>query len=298
MTLGRILAVDDEEFNLDILGEYLSNADFEVISARNGHEALNALERYPDIDVVVLDRMMPKLNGMEVLQKIKASEAWQHIPVVMQTAAGTNEQVAEGIRAGAYYYLVKPYEESLLLATVKAALSDARQRRNAREEIHHYQHGIALLKTACFHFRTLQEARDLADFVASCFPALPTLKLGLAELAINAIEHGNLGISYRDKSALLLSDTWESEVLRRQDLPENRGKFAELVLSVAAGELTIELRDQGAGFDWRSYQEFSPERATDPHGRGIAMARMLAFGNLEYLGKGNEVRCRVPLGEG
>jgi phosphoserine phosphatase RsbU/P len=59
--------------------------------------------------------------------------------------------------------------------------------------------------------------------------------------------------------------------------------------------VTMDLRDQGKGFDWRGYQELSAERAADPHGRGIAMARMLAFHNLDYHGAGNELSCSVLL---
>lgn len=146
-----------------------------------------------------------------------------------------------------------------------------------------------------FRFHTLAEARDVSDFIALCFQSVPDLRLGLVELTTNAIEHGNLGITYADKSELLIRDAWETEVERRQNLPENAGKFAELHLEVSPQRLSMKLRDQGRGFDWSAYQEFSAERAADPHGRGIAMARALAFDSLEYLGNGNELRCSVSL---
>jgi len=59
------------------------------------------------------------------------------------------------------------------------------------------------------------------------------------------------------------------------------------------GELTFVIRDQGAGFDWQGYLEMSPERAFDTHGRGIAMSRMISFDNLEYRGRGNEVKAVI-----
>jgi len=291
----HILAVDDEPFNLDIIDQYVSDAGYRVTCAPGGRRALQALEANRDIDVVVLDRMMPDLNGMEVLAAMKANPAWAEIPVVMQTAAAQKEQIAEGMRAGAFYYLVKPYEEAMLLAMVKAAASEAVQRQTLRRELHKLHRGIQLLSEMAFRFRTVEEARDLAEFVARCFPDAPGLQLGLTELTVNAIEHGNLSITYQEKSQLLLADGWAAELDRRVSLPENAQKFAELRVTCSSENVRMHLRDQGKGFDWRAYQELSAERAADPHGRGIAMARMLAFHSLEYLGQGNELRCVISL---
>jgi CheY-like chemotaxis protein len=291
----HILAVDDEPFNLDIIDQYLSEAGYRVTTVGGGREALQALELHRDIDAVVLDRMMPEVNGMEVLAAIKAHPLWRDIPVVMQTAAGQKEQVAEGMRAGAFYYLVKPYEEAMLLAMVKAAAEEAKQRKTLRSELHSFHRGITLLNEMAFRFRTVEEARDVAEFVARCFPDAPALQLGLTELAVNAIEHGNLGVTYAEKSQLLLDDCLAAELARRQQLPEYAEKFAELRLSCNRERVTIDLRDQGKGFDWRAYQELSAERAADPHGRGIAMARMLTFENLYYYGVGNELSCSILL---
>ncbi|MGC4093399.1 MAG: response regulator [Polyangiaceae bacterium] len=295
MNTSRVLVVDDEAFNLDILQEHLSQAGYDVLTAPSGAAALKALTEYGDIDLVVLDRMMPQPNGMDVLHTMKAHAPWREIPVVMQTAAGTQEQIAEGMRAGAYHYLVKPYEEQLLLAMVKSAISDTRQRRVIRDELRKFRRGLSLVQQMTFRFRTMAEARELGEFVAQCFPEVPSLQLGLTELAVNAVEHGNLGISYREKSELLLRDRWEAEVARREALPENANKYAELTLAIKSGMVAFHLRDQGDGFDWQQYQDFAIERATDPHGRGIAMARTFAFSSIEYLGNGNELRCSIEL---
>jgi CheY-like chemotaxis protein len=290
----RVLAVDDDPFNLDILQEFLRGAAYDVIAVSGGAAALECLEEHQDIDLVVLDRMMPAPNGMEVLERMKRHPKWSSIPVVMQTAAGHREQILEGMRAGAYYYLVKPYEEAMLLAMVKAALSDEQQR-VIRDELRILRSGFRLATRVDFRFRTVAEARDVSDFIARCFPTISDLRLGLAELTTNAIEHGNLGITYAEKSDLLIRDAWEAEIERRQLLPENLHKYAELNLEISPHQLSIRLRDKGDGFDWSRYQEFSVERAADPHGRGIAMARALAFDSLEYIGSGNELRCSVSL---
>ncbi len=121
----KILAVDDDPLNRDILMEYLTDGGYEVIEADDGDTALKLLNDVEGIDAIVLDRMMPRLNGMEVLKAVKADARFSDIPVIMQSAASARDQILQGIKAGVYYYLTKPYEDQMLLAIVGAALQDA-----------------------------------------------------------------------------------------------------------------------------------------------------------------------------
>ena len=294
----KILAVDDEEFNLDIMDHHLARAGFEVVRAEDGITALERLEENADIELIVLDRMMPNLGGMEFLQRIKADSRFQDIPVVMQTAAAATDQIVQGITAGVYYYLTKPYEGPMLIGIVNAALHDAKTKKKLREKVRGYGRILGLLREARFHFQTLDEAVNLAHYIANCFPEPGTVVLGLHELMINAIEHGNLGISYAEKTALLEDGGWNAEIERRLGFPENKNKFGSLALKVAGEAIVIHIKDDGKGFDWREYLEYSPDRATDSHGRGIAASRAMSFHSVEYLGPGNEVRCTVKLDQG
>jgi len=144
-----------------------------------------------------------------------------------------------------------------------------------------------------FRFRTLAEARRLASFLARACPQPGQTTLGLTELMINAVEHGNLGITYREKSALNESGSWKQEVERRLGLPEYADRFATVRLSRSGEDVAFTIADQGDGFDWHTYLEMSPERAFDSHGRGIAMSRMLSFASIEYSGSGSTVTALV-----
>ena len=117
--------------------------------------------------------------------------------------------------------------------------------------------------------------------------------MGLLELLLNAVEHGNLGIRYEEKTQLVLEDRWKNEVERRLELPQYRERQASVTYAKNARTLTLTIRDQGAGFDWRKYLEFDTERAFDPNGRGIAMARMMGFDSMEYQGNGNQVVVKI-----
>lgn len=147
---------------------------------------------------------------------------------------------------------------------------------------------------ATFRFRTLPEVAALSGFMSRYFPDPPRAAYGLSELMLNAVEHGNLGITYDEKKDLMFSGTWREEIEKRLLLPEHRHKFASLTYEVGEDGLKAIIRDQGLGFDWREYMELSPERAGDPNGRGIALVRLRAFPMLEFRGIGNEAVCRVP----
>ncbi len=291
----KVLAVDDEEFNLDIMKRYMSRAGYEVIEATDGLIALQKLEENPDAGVIVLDRMMPNMDGMAFLTHIKASQRFTDIPVIMQTAAAASEQVLQGINAGVYYYLTKPYDDEMLLAIVKSALRDAQAKKEMKEEVRGQRRMLGLMEQSVFRFRTLEEAKTLAYYIASCFPEPERVVFGLNELLINAIEHGNLGIAYAEKTRLILSGCWLQEIDRRLAAPEHCEKTARLTFKATKDVISVQIKDDGKGFDWNKYLELSPDRATDPHGRGIAASRIMSFHSVEYLGAGNEVMCKIYL---
>jgi CheY-like chemotaxis protein len=285
-----ILVVDDEPMNLEIIAEHLEEGRYLLEFAANGADAWAMLDRDPEkFELVLLDRMMPVMSGMELLVKLKDDGRFRHLPVVMQTAAAAKDQVAEGLRQGAYYYLTKPFERVVLLAIVEAALEQSRIRTNFLKERLDY----STLTTAEFSFRTLEEARRLAGFLARLTEQPDQAVLGLCELMINAIEHGNLEISYAEKSAFNEAGTWRKEVERRLALPQYRSRHARAKFRRLAGRMEFEIQDEGHGFDWHQYLEMSPERAYDSHGRGIAMARIVSFSEISYSGNGNTVTAVV-----
>lgn len=285
---ARILVVDDEPLNLEIIAEYLGDEGYDMRLFDSAPQAWEHL-RQGDVrpyDLILLDRMMPGMDGMQLLRNIKADARFRQTPVVMQTAASSPEQVREGVSAGAYYYLSKPYSGRELRAIVQAALGDQPAPLPALEP-----NG----KGDIFEFASLHEARELAARLALRCPQPELAAMGLSELFINAIEHGNLGISYAEKTALRLSNRWEAEVERRLALPENAGRKARVEVKLGADVLVFTVSDCGAGFDWQNYLAIAPERAYDPNGRGIAVARQLCFSGLEYRGCGNTVVATIPL---
>jgi DNA-binding response OmpR family regulator/anti-sigma regulatory factor (Ser/Thr protein kinase) len=295
MAQWRILVVDDEPMNLEIIGDVLDDPSFVVSNAANGEiawQAMQAAETLPQL--LVLDRMMPVLDGIELLKRIKAEPRFADIPVIMQSAASSSSDIAEGVAAGAWYYLPKPYAPRDLLAIVRAALEEVAEREAANQVVRNRRSVLDLLDVAEFEFRTLKQAADLAHTLAGLCPDPVSSAIGLSELLVNAVEHGNLGISYAEKSEMRRNEVWEQEVEARLGDPLLGARRARVVFRRMPDRLTFTISDQGAGFDWLSYLEFAPERAFDPNGRGIAMARLTSFSSLDYRDSGNIVVATVP----
>lgn len=291
----KVLAVDDEAFNLDIIVGYLEADGYEVIVAVDGEDGLAKLRSNTDVDIIVLDRMMPKLDGMAFIKQIKNDKLLSKIPIVMQTAAASSEQIIEGINAGVFYYLTKPYDDKLLLSVVKSAYNDHLFKNQIISKLSRHESCYGLLENAKFKIRTLNEASNISCLIAAFTPNPDAAVYGINELLINAVEHGNLGITYSDKTKLLLENKWLTEVNRLLNLEENKSKFVSITYEKSAKEIKLTITDEGKGFDWQKYIEISPERATDPHGRGIATSKLMSFDNLEYVGNGNTVVCTIKI---
>ncbi len=287
----HILVVDDEPLNLEIIAEHLDDPNYKLSLFQSSEKAWQHLHEAgaDSYDLILLDRMMPGMDGIQLLQTIKADPRFRHTPVVMQTAASGIEEVSEGIAAGAFYYLAKPYSSRQLLAIVHSALTELAAPPDQKEV------AIATPGKHEFKFSTVAQARILATQLAALCPHSELAALGLGELLINAIEHGNLGISYREKTALRLTDSWEQELERRLADPKYAGRLACVTVEREPNQLVFTIKDCGEGFDWKSYLEISPERVYDPNGRGIAVARQLCFSRLEYRGCGNTAVATISL---
>lgn len=291
-----ILAVDDEPLNLDIIEEFLTGKGqpYIVETASDGIEALEKLEADPNkYDTVLLDRMMPRMTGLEVLEKMSAHPELKYIPVILQTAKVSKEDILEGLRAGAFYYLTKPFTSDILHSVVKTAVKDRGYNKALIASLDVTKSSVKLLNNASFKFRSLEDVRAISSLVACACNEADKIAMGLTELMINAIEHGNLHIGYDEKSELRLKDAWESEVAKRLELPENKEKYAFIDVVNGSDNVTYTITDQGKGFKWDEYMEFDTNRVMHNHGRGIAMANQLYFSTLEYQGNGNTVTVSV-----
>lgn len=124
---GLVLVVDDNEMNRDLLSRRLQRQGHTVVVAKNGKQAIAELQKQP-FDLVLLDVMMPEMNGYQVLEYLKADVALRHIPVIMISALDDIDSVVRCIQLGAEDYLFKPFNPVLLKARIGACLEKKRFR--------------------------------------------------------------------------------------------------------------------------------------------------------------------------
>ncbi|MCK5284885.1 MAG: response regulator [Alphaproteobacteria bacterium] len=124
MTTRNILIIDDSQTILKVVSEMLKNNGFRVSTASNGKEGLEkALNEH--IDAIILDKIMPEMDGNEVLEKLKNNPATKKIPVMMLTALSNIMEISKSLEMGAYDYIVKPFDNDNLLVRLNNIINKA-----------------------------------------------------------------------------------------------------------------------------------------------------------------------------
>ncbi|KAA3663705.1 MAG: DNA-binding response regulator [Chloroflexi bacterium] len=122
-----ILAVDDDPELLYALEMMLKVSGFAVVTAVNGEQALQQLEQYPDIQVIVADVAMPNMNGYQLFTHVSQNPQWAHIPFIFLTARSLNSDIRFGKELGADDYLIKPVDSADLIASIRGKLKRAKR---------------------------------------------------------------------------------------------------------------------------------------------------------------------------
>jgi two-component system, sensor histidine kinase and response regulator len=129
---GRILVVDDAPANIQMISATLKSNDYQVSVATNGRQALEVLARVP-AELILLDVVMPEMDGFETCRRIRESEAWRQIPVIFLTSKAETEDIVRGFELGAVDYVAKPFNTHELLARVGTHLALRRQQLELQE---------------------------------------------------------------------------------------------------------------------------------------------------------------------
>ncbi len=128
MADNKILVVDDEEDILELVRYNLARDGYRVVCAASGEQALSRAKSEP-FDLILLDLMLPGIDGLEVAKRLKSKPDTRHIPIIMLTAKGEEADIVTGLELGADDYVTKPFSPRILIARVKAVI-----RRRVKEE--------------------------------------------------------------------------------------------------------------------------------------------------------------------
>ncbi len=278
----NILVIDSNEDAVRFLINLLDASPYDLTSVGNGEEGFNLLLKEPEkFAAVILGQNILNMNGVRLLHKINSCSQLKIIPVIMEASSGTLEEMEICIRAGVRYFLPKPIDKTILPTVIQTAISD-QERYKAAEQATWHTKPLNTLISATFKIQTLYEAQAVTSLLANECPNPRLAAVGISEILVNAIEHGNLKITYNEKTKLHEGIQWLAEIERRLALPENADKYVTVVFEKTAGHINIRITDSGPGFDWREYQTLDSKRVFDNHGRGIIMAKNLAFETMIY----------------
>jgi CheY-like chemotaxis protein/anti-sigma regulatory factor (Ser/Thr protein kinase) len=297
-TKATILLVDDEALVRDELGGLLEDEGYEVVRGSDGQQGLELFQqRNPDM--VITDVRMPRSDGLSLAAAIR--QVSPTTPVTVITGHGNESMAIQAIRAGVTDFLKKPVR----LEDLCAALD---RMQTARELGQRQPTGLPPAVRLLEHswiYTLDNELTVVPAFVdatlSTCALGLePTslmeLSLALRELVLNAIEHGNLGLSYEQKTRALETSTLDEVLAQRRTQAPYAGRRTRVSATVKSDEIVVQVADEGDGFDWRSLPDPTDwEHLLDIHGRGVLLAR-LSVDRLEYNEKGNEVTIwkRLP----
>ena len=198
---ATILVVDDNEMNRDLLSRRLTRQGYGVAMAENGREALKAIEEN-QFDLILLDIMMPEMNGFEVLEHLKVHPDWRHIPVIVISAAEDIDNMVKGIKLGAEDYLPKPYNALLLKARIGASLE--KKRLHDRQQAY-----LAELKTSQAINRELNETLDVRQAMSIALDWAMQQSLDQAGF-LGVVEDGRIRIITAQGYAYELADEEEN----------------------------------------------------------------------------------------
>lgn len=162
---AKILIVDDEPFNIDTLEQELDDLGYATVNAANGRQALAQVAAAAP-DLILLDIMMPEMDGFQVLSRLKTEPAWRDIPVIVISAMTDLASVVKGIKLGAEDYLPKPFNELLLRARLEAGLAKKRLRDQEVAYLHQVERltaAAAAIEAGAFDPATLADVAARSD---------------------------------------------------------------------------------------------------------------------------------------
>ena len=244
-------------------------------------------------DAFLIDESALNQDDLAELKSFREQSCFGLIPLILQVDNPQSEAIQKGIDFGMYFYLIYPFNAELLNTIILASNQGLNNHQEISKRLANFDIAHPLLQKAAFHIQTVAEAQAVASVLAYMTPDQKRTAIGLFELILNSIEHGNLGIGYKLKSQLITDSKLQTEITRRLSLEENKNKFVTVKLEHKADFFEFTISDNGAGFNYANYLDFEANRATDSHGRGIMIANRLSFDFLEYLDSGSTVICRV-----
>lgn len=287
--MKNILIIDDEDALRKMLKIALIEKGYTVFEAANGVEGIEVFKNTSP-GIVLTDVNMPEMNGIEMTRKIK--EINEDADIIIMTGYGTEDLVIDAIRAGASNYIKKPLQFNELFSILDsiAFKREARKRFEVAKDVVQYEEKKIIMDNNLEKIwgvvnQVFYNVTGLDEHVS-----IEGLKLGLYEIIVNAIEHGNLEISFEEKKKALQENSYTKLLAERIEMANKKGRNVVIQTKFDRKQIEISVTDCGNGFDYSNLPDHSdPETILSAHGRGILLATVY-YDNVEYKHPGNSVK--------
>lgn len=287
----KVLVVEDDFASRELLRIAITKDGYECFVAEDGENGLNSFN-VNNPDVVISDVRMPKMDGISLLEKLRKIS--KDCIIIIVTGHGNEELALQALQLGANNYIKKPIDLRDLKAQLlryKNFIESKALESNIADFV--VERDIELVIDSEISLAP-STAKYLMQKTDTSFTETEKLgmELGLSELITNAIEHGNLNISFEEKNFALNNNTLQDLYDSRSNQEELRNR--KVKISFNKNDLNCEwiIEDEGNGFNYQSYPiHIGNTLQNELHGRGIFISRM-QFDEFEYIGKGNIVKVK------
>lgn len=287
----KILIIEDDFITRNYLRDLLKYSGYESLTARNVPEGLDLyLKNKPDM--IICDVMLPGVSGLEFLQKIRLNDLETYILMI---ASRTSERIiVECFRQGASDFLKQPVLDSDVLPKVRK-IAEKLENKGRKTNF-----GIVKTGSVNMVFPTEYDVvsriadRVFDEFIPGFFSDYieTEVRVGLVELICNAVEHGNLEISFSEKKRCTDDGTLDKLVCERLEDKRLSSRLVYVDFSYDEQECQWIISDEGNGFDYKNMSVPTLAENKDGFsGRGINISKAL-FDSIEYIGKGNIVKVK------
>jgi DNA-binding response OmpR family regulator/anti-sigma regulatory factor (Ser/Thr protein kinase) len=304
-----ILVVDDDAMNINIISLIIEN-QYAIETASNGEEALKIAMNNPP-DLILLDVVMPFMDGFETCMHLKQAPETRDIPVIFNTSKSEAEDIIKGLKLGAVDYVIKPFNRKELLFRINRIvemtqnnkeLNDLLQTRTEKLQettnLLHLAKEKSQLKKYVTQFQIvipsqMKFVNQVIHFLGDCYQSICKthnlntyhIEISLIESLTNAIIHGNLEVPSHLKQNNW--DKFDDLVKERESIPEYADRKVTLNFRRDDHQIEFEIEDQGQGFDLLIVPDpTTTEGLLLPHGRGLMLIRSF-MDQVNWNDKGN-----------
>ncbi|MBP5503852.1 MAG: response regulator [Bacteroidales bacterium] len=287
----KVLIVEDDFISRNYLHDLVKYSGYDCKTAKNAADGFDMYLNYRP-DVIVCNIVMPGISGLEFLQKIRAID--RNTIIIMITSVCSERLAVDALRLGANDYLRKPVQDNDLIPALKRAGSHIELDDENSQKYGVIDSGKIIMKfDTDINAPRLIVDRLMEEIAPDYFEddARANIEIGLSELVTNAIEHGNLDITFEEKSEMLKNFTLEDLYSKRMKNKKLADRKVTVEYSFSPSKCEWTITDEGNGFDPSAIPDpSSPENIECLNGRGIFFSKRL-FDSVEYIGKGNIVRA-------